>query len=491
MLLEWLQSPHRRRTIRRLKQDIPFFARSTVTLAVKAPLVVAIGAGLAYYAERRFNVPTIGVYFVLVPLWLFWPRLRRSIRRLLRRMTLLPAVLIAAAGGVAVAWLSWWGLERTLHPTTKPPDPIDITKLALTIAGGVGAIVALVVAYRRQRDIEQGRFVERFGAAAEQLGASQVAVRIAGVYAMTGVADESTGLQRQQCIDVLCGYLRLPYSPDRGSNYQTKHIQKSKAIDMESSETEDHFEYLQNDREVRRTILHVIADHLRGHEFSWSENYFDFRAAYLEGVDFSFAVFKGEAKFGGATFVGETDFRRAKFLGGVQFDEVTFNGPVSFNFAVLAEAGFGKATFSDVAKFWGVNFDGDANFELANFATAKFVETNFWGCRTSFEGSVFEGGAEFTKVLFCGYSDFSDATFKDTAYFYVSFDHGTFRGADFGTCKIDFTPVRRWGSPQISFDWDEDPASKPANVKPTDWSRTGLRVRRPFEDPWRSGLDLS
>jgi len=60
------------------------------------------------------------------------------------------------------------------------------------------------------------------GAAAAQLGDHDVAVRIAGVYAMAGVADESTGLRRQQCIDVLCGYLRLPYSPELGSNHQSK-----------------------------------------------------------------------------------------------------------------------------------------------------------------------------------------------------------------------------------------------------------------------------
>jgi hypothetical protein len=34
----------------------------------------------------------------------------------------------------------------------------------LTVVAGVGGAVALVVAYRRQRDLEQGRFVERFGA---------------------------------------------------------------------------------------------------------------------------------------------------------------------------------------------------------------------------------------------------------------------------------------------------------------------------------------
>ncbi|MET9489769.1 hypothetical protein [Nocardia sp. NPDC006630] len=33
---------------------------------------------------------------------------------------------------------------------------------------------------------------------------------------MGGVADESDALRHQQCIDVLCGYLRLPYTPELG-----------------------------------------------------------------------------------------------------------------------------------------------------------------------------------------------------------------------------------------------------------------------------------
>ncbi|WP_174186921.1 hypothetical protein [Nocardia barduliensis] len=96
---------------------------------------------------------------------------------------------------------------------------------------------------RRQRDLEQSRFVELFGAAAAQIGATDVAVRIAGVYAMAGVADEFDGLRRQQCIDVLCGYLRLPYSPELGGNHQTKDIRKYRSADLAGPENEQHFEY--------------------------------------------------------------------------------------------------------------------------------------------------------------------------------------------------------------------------------------------------------
>ena len=193
----------------------------------------------------------------------------RRLRRAVRGLSLLTAVCLAVAGGVGITVSATWILRSLINTSSKPADPIDITKLSFTVAGGVGAAVALVVAYRRQRDIEQGRFVERFGAAAAQLGDHDVAVRIAGVYAMAGVADESTGVRRQQCIDVLCGYLRLPYSSELGSNHQSKVVlTESRTGDAGSSTSQQErpSRFRQNDKEVRATIVPVIADHLRDHD---------------------------------------------------------------------------------------------------------------------------------------------------------------------------------------------------------------------------------
>lgn len=57
---------------------------------------------------------------------------------------------------------------------------------------GAGALVALVVAYRRQRVAEDRTpvFNDRFTAIAAQLGADKAAVRLAGVHAMAGLADD-------------------------------------------------------------------------------------------------------------------------------------------------------------------------------------------------------------------------------------------------------------------------------------------------------------
>jgi hypothetical protein len=282
----------------------------------------------------------------------------------------------------------------------------------------VGAAVALVVAYGRQRDIEQGRFVERFGAAAAQLGDHDVAVRIAGVYAMAGVADESTGLRRQQCIDVLCGYLRLPYSPELGSNHQSKLVLTEPRTGDDGSalgQQERHLEYRQNDKEVRATIVRVIADHLRDHEYSWSACDFDFRTAHLEDLDFRGTAFRGTTQFDGATFSG-----------GAMFGEATFSGhPARFDGATFcSHAMFEKATFSHDARFDGATFSGDARFDGATFSgDARFA------------GARFSGGASFV-------------------------------GTDFGRGAIEFDHPRQWGPPAPTFDWDGDPSTKPENVTP-------------------------
>ena len=47
---------------------------------------------------------------------------------------------------------------------------------------------------------------ERFATAAEQLGSDKPAIRLAGVYAMAGLADDWKE-HRQTCADVLCAYL--------------------------------------------------------------------------------------------------------------------------------------------------------------------------------------------------------------------------------------------------------------------------------------------
>ena len=87
---------------------------------------------------------------------------------------------------------------------------------------------------------------ERFATAAEQLGSDKpAAVRLAGVYAMAGLADDWEE-NRQTCVDVLCAYLRMPYEPDPGQD-----APEPQRLDFQAL------------REVRHTVIRVITAHLK------------------------------------------------------------------------------------------------------------------------------------------------------------------------------------------------------------------------------------
>ncbi|MFE0738692.1 hypothetical protein [Streptomyces sp. NPDC058855] len=182
-----------------------------------------------------------------------------------RALTVTFAAAVLVAGGI------FYGLVYLLEvqeiDTTKKLDAktlFDLVKLSFGVVAGAGALVALVVAYRRQRVDEAGAHreatrlhTERFSQAVEQLGSTSPAVQLGGVHALAGLADDAPDNSlRQTCIDVLCAYLRLPYTPDPGDD---------------PAHQEEHHRYLAL-RKVRHTILRLIGDHYRrpkGTHRSW------------------------------------------------------------------------------------------------------------------------------------------------------------------------------------------------------------------------------
>ncbi len=260
----------------------------------------------------------------------YLPR-RRAERRGLRLWpvgTVLALTFTAAVVVAAAVFYTGWDLldarglkaERRLDSQTL----FDLVKLSFGVVAGAGALVALVVAYRRQRLDEDGALreatrlhTERFTAAVTQLGDDSAAVRLGGVHALAGLADDApTRGLRQTCIDVLCAYLRLPYT--------------AKA-DLPDDDAPARHAYLAL-REVRHTIIRLIRDHLRleaDHAHSWQGHDFDLTEVVFDGGDLSHAIFsEGTVDFRGATFSeGTVDFRRARFSGStIYFSEAQFSG---------------------------------------------------------------------------------------------------------------------------------------------------------------------
>ncbi|MFF9203504.1 pentapeptide repeat-containing protein [Streptomyces sp. NPDC014986] len=297
----------------------------------------------------------------------------------------------------ATVFYSAWELLGTREVKTEhridSKTLFELVKLSFGVVAGAGALVALVVAYRRQRVDEDGALrdatrlhTERFTTAVSQLGDDSAAVRLGGVHALAGLADDApTRELRQTCIDVLCAYLRLPYTPE---------------TDLPDDDAEARHVYLAL-REVRHTVIRLIRDHLRlppQHPRSWQGHDLDFTGVVFDGGDFTgITISSGTVDFSGATFSnGAVRFIRTKFSGGmVSFIGAKFpNGVVFFLDAAFSggKVSFNMAKFSGgMVFFTGAAFSGgEVDFDEAVFSGGEvsFTGAAFSGCRVNFSGAT-------------------------------------------------------------------------------------------------------
>ncbi|MFE6912215.1 pentapeptide repeat-containing protein [Streptomyces erythrochromogenes] len=334
-----------------------------------------------------------------------------------RALTVTFAAAVLAAGSVfygLVVLLDFQKIDTTAKLDAK--TLFELVKLSFGVVAGAGALVALVVAYRRQRVDEAGAHreatrlhTERFSQAVDKLGSDSPAVRLGGVHALAGLADDAPDDSlRQTCIDVLCAYLQLPFTPDPGSH---------------PDQQEEHHRYLAF-RKVRHTILRLIGDHYRrprGTHRSWQGCDLDLTGVTIDcNIDFSGTVFSGgTVNFSDATFSsGIVNFQRAVCTGGtVYFGGTTFAGStVSFSHSSFAggEIRFDRAIFAR-----GTVYFHDVTFSTG---TVHFGQAAFSGSTVYFDDATFSGGGGPED----GMVSFSRSTFSDGS---VSFSRATFSGS--------------------------------------------------------------
>lgn len=329
----------------------------------------------------------------------------------------------AAISGLAIlnliAWLFLHHPSLRRAKTISLHDSISVLQLVFASVAGAGALVGLIVAYRRQKVAEADSahdrtrvYNERFTAIAAQLGDDKPAVRLAGAHAMAGLADDWKD-NRQTCIDVLCAYLRIPYEPNPGQDADSPGRMAFEA-----------------NREVRHTIIRLITAHLRDvAKTSWQGMDFDFTGVNFDGGDFSKAIFSG----------GDVSFREANFFSGLVFfgDTQFSGGTVTF---VRANFSGGHVSFAR-AVFSG----GEVMFGGADFSSSliNFEEADFSGGTVTFNGSLFSGGIiEFGKARFSdGVVGFDWADFRGSK---VDFYNAKFRGG-----RVDFSGAQAWSSPPL------------------------------------------
>jgi hypothetical protein len=305
------------------------------------------------------------------------------------------ATFLGVVATAAVAIFAFWYARSTNQAT------IDTANANLK---DQGKQLDKTLAEQRTRTLN-----ERFATAASQLGSDKPpAVRLAGVYAMAGLADDWKE-NRHTCINVLCAYLRLPY---------------------EAGEA---------DQQVRRTVIQVIGQHLRGDDpdKSWQGYDLNFDGAVFNGGDPEHSYF---SDFEGARFSGGTvSFRHATFSGGrLSFRDAVFSGSrVTFRGAVF---GGGRVSF------------GDAKFAAG---TVTFARAQFAAGTVNFKGAKIVGGeVDFSSAKFSGSRvPFGDAQFSGGK---VNFGDAQFSGG-----KVDFSGAAVWSCPP-EFPW---PGTPPPSVK--------------------------
>jgi len=335
-------------------------------------------------------VAGVAVVVVLVALLLRRQSLRDSMTVSILGWLFIAVLVGASAGGLLLWLLGWPRPPRSSAFTTT--ETLDLLKIALAVVAGFGGVVILSVNHRKQRFTEKAHglaenqddrektklFNERFAAAAEQLAHDRAQVRLAGVYAMAGLADDWDD-GRQKCVEVLIAYLRLSETNDRAPGA--------------------------GEDEVVDTIFRTFRDRL-SIGGTWCDADFDFTGMTFVDADFSGLLFGGAVSFDGAVFSGaETSFAGTWFTGKLSCHGTEF-GATTTNFA---EACFVNGS----AEFVGASFTTALNLSgvLIDNATVDFYRCTFDGPVDSVYLRVNPGVLRFELCTMSSSLDFQDALF--------------------------------------------------------------------------------
>ncbi|WP_412515542.1 pentapeptide repeat-containing protein [Actinomadura madurae] len=386
-----------------------------------------------------------------------------SIRRALT-FAFTAAVVLLVAAWFLVLWLLGSPSQAKPKPL-ETKDLLELLKLVFALVAGVGALVALVTAYRRQRvDEAAGERAERvqahveYGQAVELLGHDKAAVRLGGLYSLERLAQDHP-YYRQTVIDVVCSYLRMPFRlPPTWQDPEGSESNNSTRFDPVATDL------AHQELQVRLTVQKLLKRHLITTQLgeqdlpSYWENidvdlsgaqliFFDFNGCSPRDARFIDARFSGSAGFREARFSGAVNFAGAQFGEAVSFGETQFGGTVDFSEAHFeGAAGFGAARFGGTISFGGAQFNGTAGFGGAQFSgdavfggaqfngTAGFGGAQFGGAG-GFHGARFGSDAWFAEARFVGDARFGggvqfsgDATFREARFG----GDAQFRGAWFG-----------------------------------------------------------
>lgn len=241
---------------------------------------------------------------------------------------------------VAMAAVVTAGTSVLLYFLKAPA--VEIVKTAGVAGGAVVALYALWLNDRKHWLESEKVADERFARSVEMLGNEADQVRVGAMHSLVWLAT-STPRYTQTVLDVLCAYLRRPFT------HTTWDLNGG---DPDATFPEELTRDEQREQQVRRTAQRLIRDLL-----SWGNDkkvYYDLdltgaaleyfqldgrrvnrfiarRAQFYGITQFPKIDVRSTTLFSGATFHGRFDLSGSNFEGGIAFSEVTFKGRVDFN----------------------------------------------------------------------------------------------------------------------------------------------------------------
>jgi Pentapeptide repeats (9 copies) len=307
------------------------------------------------------------------------------------------AVVIVAVG--VTMWLL--AIAGGAKPgTDRANSRLDAVRTGLAAGAGAGAAVGLMLAFRRQhhqeiatdlsdRDATERRITELYTKAVEQLGNDKAPVRLGGLYALERLAQDNPA-HRQTIVNVICAYLRMPFSPTASAGKPEPKATEDPAEPATEAEprADASGDIWQQERQVRLTAQRILAEHLR-----------DDRAEDKRSTDPPSPRFWPDIRLdlAGATLIN-FDLEDCVMVD-VNFEGATFSGVAAFE----------EATIRGTAWFLGATFTGGAGFVAVTFRDAFFDDATFWG--VSFIAAKFRRVASFNHATFSGSAKFGGAIF--------------------------------------------------------------------------------
>ena len=306
---------------------------------------------------------------------------------------------------------------------SKDGDGAALRQMLIYTTGGVLGVITLGENHRKnslekfKNDQDHIRQVHserrsRYTTAIEQLSNETASTRLGGVYTLVGLVDEWLADEKaipnieerrkegQVIINNLCAYIRSPFllaeRAEQLNKPYAKDLQKDFAGDKDKFDADKRAfaqekAALEEERQVRQSIIKEIREHLHNNEElgPWSGFDYDFsNTLFFYSTNFMFSHFNAftnfygvtftqNAAFSGATFTQNAYFSGAKFTQNAYFSEAEFTGDADFSEATFEEKPIFERALGDKtckAKFSCKADPEDYNFEVSYDSPYK-IET--------------------------------------------------------------------------------------------------------------------